>query len=245
MLLKLTNRCHMECIHCGEESHRDGEHMDIETLSKSVEFLKRVNPSLVIISGGEPTEHPAILEIIQTLQYLFGERVILTSNGMFLDNFNLREKIFSTGIKVQITNDKRYYPKEIQHINHKSLIYESQIRQVSPIGRAKTNNIDCNGKTPLCFNFRSVARSLRESMGKGIKLHDIIYYLEFKLLRFCVPQIATNGEVKMGEFGGCYTIGTVESTDEEIINNLVNAKCNKCGMFDNLTEKYRVAVGEI
>lgn len=245
MLLKITNRCYMECSHCAEESNIDGEHMDKETLTKVIQYLEKLKPSIALISGGEPTEHPDILEIIQTLQYLFDKRVILTSNGMFLSNFNLREKILGTGIKVQITNDKRYYPKQIEHIEHKNLVYEHEIRKVSPIGRAKESGIDCNGKMPLCFNIRSVARSLRESMGKGLKLHDIIYYMEFKLLKFCIPQISVKGEIKMGEFRGCNVIGNLDSTDEEIINNLVNARCNKCGMFNNLTEEYRKVVGEI
>jgi MoaA/NifB/PqqE/SkfB family radical SAM enzyme len=234
----------MECTHCGEESNRDGEHMSIETLSKSVMFLKKIKPTMIIISGGEPTEYPDIVEVLIKLKNIFGEKLILTSNGMFLDNNELREGILRTGIKVQITNDMRYYPKKVRHIEHKNLIYEYQIRSVSPMGRAKESDIDFSNKKPLCFNIRSVARVLRDSVGKELILQDIIYYMELKLLRFCVPYIGIHGEIKMGEFRDCYTIGTIESSDEDIINNLVNAKCNKCGLFNNLTDEYKKAVGE-
>ena len=58
MLIQITNRCHMVCHHCMQNSTPSGEHMTWETFEQVVEFCRQARPLVVSITGGEPTEHP-------------------------------------------------------------------------------------------------------------------------------------------------------------------------------------------
>lgn len=63
MILMITNKCRMNCSHCMNFSSNDGQHMKVDVIGKSLEFIKEIKPNMLIISGGEPTEHPLFLSI--------------------------------------------------------------------------------------------------------------------------------------------------------------------------------------
>lgn len=67
MLLKITRKCLMGCNHCIENATPDGEHMTIEVFENTLEFLKRINPFSILITGGEPTDSPNFFYIMKRL----------------------------------------------------------------------------------------------------------------------------------------------------------------------------------
>jgi hypothetical protein len=52
--------------------------------------------------------------------------------------------------------------------------------------------------------------------------------------KMCTPSIDVHGNVLAGESRFCHKIGTVESSEEELLENLLTMECNKCGLEDNL-----------
>lgn len=57
----------MGCSHCLENATPDGEHMSSETFKKVLNFMERINPTVVLITGGEPTDHPEFFEYMEQL----------------------------------------------------------------------------------------------------------------------------------------------------------------------------------
>lgn len=62
----------MGCGHCMEESTIKGSHMPFETFLRAIEFTRRIErtawvmcPPLILLSGGECTEHPEIVRIVE------------------------------------------------------------------------------------------------------------------------------------------------------------------------------------
>jgi hypothetical protein len=225
----------MGCSHCMVEATPDGEHMLRDTYDKALDFNICYDPSLIFLSGGEPTDHPTFLE------YLWLARryrslgkvlyVLVASNGMFLEDESYTKEIIKMGIPFQITNDPRFYPKEIKKIDHPLFTYEDTLRLVSPMGRALSNKLDTARQTPLCFNLRSLCRNYQD-FGKAVShLRSII--------KMCAPSVNVDGSLVAGEAPGCYKIGTIESTPEEIIYNMNRMKCGKCLLYKNLTGVYQ------
>lgn len=209
--------------------------MDDAIFDQSIKFLKYINPSCILVTGGEPLEHPNFFSYMEKLIELFGKnRVIITSNGMFLSNETLTKKVLALGVFVQVTNDSRYYPKTInQTKKHKLLLYTTKIQCIYPTGRAKTNNIKPYGRnSPYCFNLRSIAIHNAVSFKNAVKLLE-------KANKFCTPSIDIFGNVIAGESSSCYKIGTINDSDEQLLKNLKYMKCNRCGMEDNLSTLYR------
>lgn len=234
MLLKITNVCRMECTHCLGSCEPTGTHMDMDTLIKSINMMKQLETKCILVSGGEPLEHPQFFEIIDILTKHFDKRlIIITSNGMFLSDERLRYKVSKLGINVQITNDERYYPQKIKKVIHPNFIYETHIRTLVPLGRAK-NMPPINAK-PSCFNFRSFNINNSFSLKQSVKLSEAKF-------TFCKPCINVDGSISVGESTECATIGSVCDDIKTLEENLGKMRCNRCGQISHLPESYQKAI---
>jgi hypothetical protein len=216
----------MGCTHCMEDALPDGEDMTVPTFFKVKAFIERTYQTvkIALISGGEPTSHPYLLDFIQILD---GWHIIVLSNGLFFQEDNdFAERLLNTGATVQIYNDARYYPLKVEPPKHPNIVFGDKINLMSPFGRAVKNGLESTRQSPLCFNLRSSARTLNNFSEAVLSLR-----LSGKM---CSPSIDVHGNVLAGESRFCHKIGTVESSEEELLENLLTMKCNKCGLEDNL-----------
>ena len=235
MLVRITNICRMGCSHCMVNAGPAGDSMSMETFRQTAEFIDRNGFAVALLSGGEPTEHSQLLEFIDHLKSL-DIQVVLLSNGMFLDDKKLTDEILARKIMVQITNDGRFYPNKIKHIDSPLLMYEDTIRLVSPFGRAVENKLTCTRQSPLCFNLRSITRKLRD-------FKEAVYRLR-NMGKMCIPSVNTDGSLVAGEAPSCSPFGHVTDSNLVLTNRLCDLRCNKCGLADGLPDAYKEAIGE-
>jgi hypothetical protein len=234
MLVRITNDCDMGCTHCFADAKPGGEFMTMETYAQVIDFIIWSRFPMIMLTGGEPTHHPDILAMID-IAVKANFQPLLLSNGTFLEKPKLKDAILNSYAKIQITNDPRFYPRRVPVIEHSRVTYETHIRMVSPFGRAITNNIPTNRKSPTCFNIRSLCRTMgdfREAL--------FSHHLNGK---FCTPSINIDGSITAGETPFCSVIGTVLDR-EELTEKLYSLKCNKCGLLNGLEMKFKRAIGE-
>ncbi len=234
MLVRITNSCRMGCSHCMIEATPNGKHMSTDVFAKAIAFIKKHNFPIIMLTGGEPTDHPDFFRLAETVKDS-GLYPLILSNGMFLEDIAKRDKILSLGITIQITSDPRFYPKKIEKFNHPLLNYEHEIRAITPLGRAKTNHLPSARQSPLCFNLRSLVRSFRN-------FNQAIVYLRLSE-KMCTPSINVDGTIVAGESSLCCPIGTLDSSDDELTKNILSMQCNKCGLEDNLSPLHKRAIG--
>lgn len=235
MLIRITNKCLMGCSHCMVDATPSGEHMSMATFENTIDFIDRMGFRVAMLSGGEPTENPDVLNMIDLARYC-KIHVILLSNGAFLDDPVLSGEILGRMVSIQVTNDPRFYPKRVNLVDNPNISYETHIRIVSPFGRAKSGGIECTRQSPLCFNLRSICRSLRD-------FRDAIFSLR-TMGKFCTPSVNADGAIVAGETPSCSAIGTVRSPNIELTNAVCDLKCSRCGLVNNLDDCHRKAIGE-
>jgi len=89
-LLDVTTQCNLECPACfANSSPAHSTYMPVESAVAAVEkAIERENGRLdvVMISGGEPTVHPQIRELIERLAPLPITRILLNTNGIRIAN---------------------------------------------------------------------------------------------------------------------------------------------------------------
>jgi len=214
----------------------DGVHMLPDTFEETLAFAKRFGIMTFFISGGEPLEHPRFFEYARKARDEFKGVVLVTSNGMFLSMPSVKEDVLKLGLNVQVTNDDRFYPHKVEEIEHPLISYEHRIGHVSPFGRALKSGLEFNRMSPLCFNLRSLTRSMK-SFKIGVNM------LEGQYLKFCTPSVDPDGTVRAGESTSCGKIGTVYSDEAELTETLSNMHCNQCGLFKNLSPQHLEALG--
>jgi MoaA/NifB/PqqE/SkfB family radical SAM enzyme len=224
-----------------DDCKETGTHMTQDVFNQTMEFIKATSPLVLLISGGEPTEHPHFLYLMRDILKIGmpKESIVVTSNGMFLEGEFLTQKIIELGVNVQITNDERYYPQRIKKVpDNKLFMLETHIRTLYPQGRAVKNGFEAsNVRAPKCFNLRSIANN---ELSKS-SLATTIHILEFHN-KFCSPSISAEGFIYPGESRLCNSVGTVYDDPATIFENIKNLNCNKCGMENNLTKEELSAI---
>jgi MoaA/NifB/PqqE/SkfB family radical SAM enzyme len=227
------------CTHCFDDATPTGEHMNDNTYNQVRQFVKKVNPTTLILSGGEPFEHPNIFKWIKDLRR-FTKIIIVTSNGMFLNDSRMKTLVITCAEKcrvlIQITNDPRYYPIKIPEFKHEMFTYENNIRHIVPAGRALLNIPTFEKQNPKCFNYRNHIKN-------NFNFIETLSIAESRF-KFCVPAIDIHGGIRLCESSMGYIVGNVNDDFETLRQNIMNMKCNRCGLFKHLDKNVRQMVGE-
>ena len=83
-LIEVTNACDLGCPTCYAHSGK-GENLALETIDKMLDFFvdsEHGQAEILQISGGEPTLHPQILEIIELARKKPIKYILLNTNGL-------------------------------------------------------------------------------------------------------------------------------------------------------------------
>lgn len=256
MTIRLTNTCNEGCTHCMQNSIPKENHMSMETLEKTVDFINLFkNNKTVNVSGGEPTEYPKFIEMMEYVaKNITGNKIItLLSNGSFLLDNKLRKDILmllykNKKILVQITSIKGIYPNYdlIKDNFHKTMSVKTPVISklkkrivfvnkfglgILDIGRA-TKNKDSIEKTTF---FRTPKAS------KCFNLYNVLGNLDFNLVdavntvkaqsasSLCIPMIKENGDVVFGEYDACSKVLNVhDDIDKNTKLSDIEGPCGSC-----------------
>jgi len=238
-----------------ESSVPSNEHMSMDTFMRALDFTERAEceviqagiPVMLMLSGGECTDNPLIVEMAAQVVKRGWILTILT-HGLWLDNKELRGELLRDDWKsviVQVTNDDRFYPRKPPKFEHPKVKYVSKLQVLSTIGRAARPTFDPKGLSPRAapssFNFRSLIHST-QSITKAIKILRVRGCLGKS--GFCVPSVTHEGVVVAGESRFCYPIGTVDSSNEELTAAVLSmGSCNRCGQEVHLDSRCKKAIG--
>jgi len=102
LFLEVTRRCNLQCRHCGSDCGRDDsqEGLSLETLQKVLRSVaerfdaKRI---MLVITGGEPTVRPDLIEILSFARTL-GFRLGMVTNGISLDSM-MAKRLAAVGME--------------------------------------------------------------------------------------------------------------------------------------------------
>ena len=257
MLLSITESCHMGCSHCMDDAKPCDRHMSKETFKDAIEFFNKFGGMELIITGGEPTDHPdwlpflyyalrnakgsmynnAHITLITNAMNIAGKRDIQTYLLSLMDMYRLEHG--ASKLSIQVTHVDKYYPQEVDLSEpfFNTTIICREIEAMYPMGRAKTNNLPWKSKCSKCFNIRSLAGSVR-----SLKEVTSIMALYGK---FCTPQIDISGNIKLGESVLCPVATNIYKSDAEIMANIRAFTCGNCAEVNkNLTNEQLKAIGE-
>ena len=237
----------MGCPHCMEDAREDGTMMDLSTFKRAVGFGMYLGTPAYILSGGEPTENPLLLEMCGWLNdVLRGTRYVfsIVSNGMWLKEPQKWQRIETIGklpscAGIQVYTNKKWY-KEYDYVVEHKAEYENFPRVVvdidSPIymqdlGRAKWDHeaqmdVSNNPHFMSCLNTTLLARQsdVPTTFGMNQLMHK----------QFCKPSVDALGNVHMSESRLCPSVGRItRDSFDTIWQGMKKFKpCGKCRLYD-------------
>ena len=236
MKVDITYKCSMHCSHCMSNCDERGKHMTLETFDKVIQFHKKYQPNLIILTGGEIFEHPQITTIIGKALANFKTVALLTNGFNLSADENLYKfmqnvyKAHSEQIKIQVTNDPRYYPQKLSE-HQKTLLRKIGVKKIDeviglyPQGRAFLNFSSADWLTiaPKCVNVRLLPK-------QGYTTLENIISTLAGVKKFCTPTIAPDGGIKLGESALCPNCACIDDSEAEIIDKILNFKCSQCAI---------------
>lgn len=92
LMVDVTNQCNIKCKYCYHDN--SGGHRSVEDVINEIQYYGDKAP--FILTGGEPTLHPELADIIQQ-SLAYGQTVLLT-NGIKLCDEEYLQSIIDTGI---------------------------------------------------------------------------------------------------------------------------------------------------
>lgn len=240
----------MGCSHCLSDCKPIGQHMDSDTFEDVIGFCeKNINGFMPLITGGEPGEHPQFGTMMAILiERLSNHRLkfmTIMTNGSWIESDASQAKVLLDYAKsknvlltMQITNDKRYYPRTVKipvDITAYPNVTVYDCPSLTPQGRALNLSSDKAAFTagaPLCYNARLIAR---QGYVKGMSFKEYIRTLR-SAMKMCVPSIEIDGSIKAGESMLCPAVGTIYDNPEDILRNIAKLECRNCKMAFELCQ---------
>lgn len=110
MEINLTNKCNMKCYWCISENFRSKDTLNKQELFKFLaEFKNAGGKAITFSGGGEPTNHPDFLHIID-YTWLLNLDIGLMTNGVYPTKYNkaIGSKIKWVRFSVDTVNQKKY-----------------------------------------------------------------------------------------------------------------------------------------
>lgn len=105
----ITKYCNYNCSYCFTNNMLDKQYAHTEAWPTVIDKLKMVDVYNICITGGEPTYHPNIIEIIDELSKTKVNNIYLFTN--FSTSFEIYEKINTSKVTVQISYHPEYDSK--------------------------------------------------------------------------------------------------------------------------------------
>lgn len=239
MKIDITYHCSMGCSHCLSDCRPDGRHMRIQVFRDALLFaaLHASEDAPLIISGGEPFEHPDMPEILEVLvkavrQRIFPAVAIATNGARLVDDavlFAHTKEMLRRGkgrLFLQVTNDRRFYPRVFKEKERKKLLtltpVINTVEELSPMGRALRNlpQSDFRKRFPSCGNLRLVARQTDS-------FSELLSALQQNAF-FCTPTIGPDGLLRAGESALCPPFGSIHDRDDVLRTKLLAFSCSGC-----------------
>lgn len=243
MLVRITNKCNLSCSHCFHEGvGPEGVHMGPDTFGQTLDFARKLGVRVVLLSGGEPTLHPNLLEMMHKV---FDAKMycVVTSNGTFTRDAKLSRALVKFvnehPAMIQVTNDERYYSEPLPDSwvwERPGIVVVDRIQLLRTCRRVRDKGFFTRSQHPNCFNLRSLTRS----MG----LEYAIAELQARLNRFCVPAVSVDGSVLVGEMDTCRRVGHISDRIGDIEAVIRRMRCSTCGLARHLAPQHKAAIGE-
>lgn len=108
-VFSITNACNLKCPICFTYNREDSIYfMSVDEMKKTVDFLLENNEhyDLINITGGEPTLHPDLLELLQVASVENIGRITVNSNGLTLArDRELVRKLAQAGVYIILSFD--------------------------------------------------------------------------------------------------------------------------------------------
>jgi uncharacterized radical SAM superfamily Fe-S cluster-containing enzyme len=123
-IIEITGQCNLDCNICFADAP-SGEHLPLDQIKSMIDAYVsyETEPELLQLSGGEPTLHPELIEIVSYAKRLGIQDVAVSTNGLRLLEKNFAEELAKTDPVIYLQFDT-FDPEISEKIRGRNLVEE-------------------------------------------------------------------------------------------------------------------------
>jgi pyruvate-formate lyase-activating enzyme len=175
--VRLTRRCNNRCLFCHDADRQDGTNVDAQTLFAEIRAGRERGATRLLLSGGEPTIHPAFIEFVE-----YGKRagygwVQVVTNGRMFAYDGFVQRAAAAGLS-EVTVSMHGHTAEL----HDRLVgvqgaFDQALRGLQNLlRRGLVVSVDIVVSGP---NVRQLEDILRFFIGMGVREFDLLHLVPF------------------------------------------------------------------
>ncbi|MCP4133720.1 MAG: radical SAM protein [bacterium] len=138
-ILEITDDCNLSCPVCFADSgDGKGSHLSVDEILTMAEHLKKANRKALTLSGGEPTMHPGLFEIIKKTRKMNMDVTMITNALKLGEDKTLARQIKKSGLTycyLQFDSFEKNVQQKIRGIDS----IETKIRAIENASEANIN----------------------------------------------------------------------------------------------------------
>lgn len=148
-VVHINDNCSLQCPICFENAKRTGWQISLEELREQATYLKKVvRPINIMLSGGEPTEHPRILDIVRVLGKECGFHCSILTNGVRLGREpHFAADLHAAGLSRVTLSFDTFDPKVSEIMRGRGDLVDIKLQAVVNCDAAQLN---CGFETTTC-----------------------------------------------------------------------------------------------
>jgi molybdenum cofactor biosynthesis enzyme MoaA len=175
--VRLTSVCNNSCIFCLDKDRLDGKIISKKDIIKELEKGRKEGATRVVLSGGEPTLHPEITDIIQEAKKIGYRHVQIISNGRMLAYRNFAHSLKEAGLDEITLSLHSHLKGKFEQMTRAKGSYEQAMAGLSnALAEKFIVSVDI---VVSKINYKTLAQSMVFFIGRGVNEFDLLQIMPF------------------------------------------------------------------
>jgi 7,8-dihydro-6-hydroxymethylpterin dimethyltransferase len=174
-LIEVTDRCNLTCPTCyAESSPHFGNHRSLEEIKAMLDLIvaNEGNPDVVQISGGEPTIHPHLFEILDEAKKRPIKHLMLNTNG------------------IRIAKEEEFVKRLASYMPDFEIYLQWDSFENKALNKLRgADLLDLHYKAMEHLNKYNLSTTLVVTLQRGVNNHEIGKIIEYALKQPCVRGV--------------------------------------------------------
>ena len=175
--ISLTGLCNNNCIFCLDGGRKDRFHRDEEEIKKQIDEGIKEEATRLVLSGGEPTIHPKILDFIKYGRQIGYKKIQIITNGRMLAYASFVDALKNAGLS-EVTFSIHGHTKKL----HETLtgVPGSFEQIIQGIKNAREKGLVVNTDTTITkINYRHLSKIISLVYSLGINEVNLMSIVPF------------------------------------------------------------------
>ncbi|APV50705.1 hypothetical protein BWI17_14035 [Betaproteobacteria bacterium GR16-43] len=214
-VIPITSACNLDCPICYTINKNDGAfHMSLEEFDRTLAVIRRNDPDMRIINltGGEPTRHPQLVDIVRRCHAAGIHRVTISTHGLtFIHDEDMLKELAALDARIVLSFDS--FDEEVNRRMLGATIFKAKLKVLEQLAK------------------HDVATTLIPVLAMGVNDHEVGALIDLALKSDFIRSLEIHTMTFTGQ-GGTGFDATARLTVPDVLKGIEASTGGRIAMSD-------------